>query len=127
MTRVPQAFRESTLKKKDINPIWRGVGFILILLLTIGAFWLAGYVLDRQLLAPYLPFPVPQDFLIKFSQTPWLPPIPGKLAVQIGAAVLIDILGFALLTLVWSIINPVRPGPKDAPQPRGRGRRSLVR
>ena len=32
MSRAPQAFRESTLKKKDINPIWRGIGFIVIML-----------------------------------------------------------------------------------------------
>jgi hypothetical protein len=125
MSRVPQAFRESTLKKKPINPIWRGVGLIVMVLLTAGAFWLAGYVLEKQLLARYLPFAVPQDFVITI--VPWLPNIPGKLAVQIGAALLIDVLGYAVLVLVWSIIHPVRPGPTDAPQPRGRGRGSMVR
>ena len=56
MSRVPQAFRESTLKKKEINPIWRGIGFILIILLTVGAFWLAGYVLELNWKTPFLPF-----------------------------------------------------------------------
>ena len=84
MSRVPQAFRESTLKKKEINPIWRGIGFIFIILLTVGAFWLAGYVLDKQLLAPYLPFAVPSNFTVTIAK--WLPTLPGKLLVQIGAA-----------------------------------------
>jgi hypothetical protein len=126
MSRVPQAFRESTLQKKQMNPIWRGIGFILIILLTAGAFWLAGYVLDKQLLAPYLPFAVPQNFTVTVVK--WLPTLPGKLLVQIGAAVLIDVLAYAVLVVLYAILNPIRPGPTDAKQPRGHGRRrSLVR
>jgi hypothetical protein len=130
MSRIPQAFRESTLKKKDINPIWRGIGLILMVLLTVGAFWLAGYVLDHELLAPYLlmlhaPFTLPRDFTVTI--TTWLPTLPGKLLVQIGAALLIDILAYAVLVVVYAAFNPIRPGPTDAKQPRGRGRRSLVR
>ena len=125
MSRAPQAFRESTLKKKDINPIWRGIGFILIILLTVGAFWLAGYVLDKQLLAPYLPFAVPSNFTVTLAT--WLPTLPGKLLVQIGAALLLDVLAYAVMVVFYAILNPIRPGPTDAKQPRGRGRRSLVR
>jgi hypothetical protein len=125
MSRIPQAFRESTLKKKDINPIWRGIGLIIIVLLTVGAYWLAGYVLDKQLLAPYLPFAVPSNFTVTIAK--WLPTLPGKPLVQIGAALLIDVLAYAVIVLIYAIVNPIRPGPTDAKQPRGRGRRSLVR
>ncbi len=125
MSRIPQAFRESTLKKKDINPIWRGIGLIIIVLLTVGAFWLAGYVLDKQLLAPYLPFSVPSNFPVTIAT--WLPTLPGKLLVQIGAALLIDVLSYAVIVVLYAIITPLRPGPTDAKQPRGRGRSSMVR
>ena len=125
MSRVPQAFRESTLKKKDMNPIWRGIGLIILVLLTVGAFWLAGYVLDKQLLAPYLPFAVPSNFTVTIAK--WLPTLPGKLLVQIGAALLIDVVSYGVIVVIYAIINPIRPGPTDAKQPRGRGRRSLVR
>ena len=125
MSRIPQAFRESTLKKKDMNPIWRGIGFIFIVLLTAGAFWLAGYVLDKQLLAPYLPFAIPSNFTVTIAK--WLPTLPGKLLVQIGAALLIDVLAYAVIVVIYAILNPLRPGPTDAKQPRGRGRRSMVR
>jgi hypothetical protein len=126
MSHVQEAFRESTLKKKDINPIWRGIGFILLILLTVGAFWLAGYILDNQLLAPYLPFAIPRDFTVTIVK--WLPTLPGKPLVQIGAAMLLDVLAYALMVVLYAIVNPIRLGPTDAKQPRGRGRkRSLVR
>ena len=126
MSHVPQAFRESTLKKKGINPIWRGIGLIFLVLLTVGAYWLAGYVLDKGLLAPYLPFGIPQYFTVTLAS--WLPTLPGKPLVQIGAALLIDVLAYAVVVVFYAILNPIRPGPTDADQPRGRGRRrSLVR
>ena len=125
MSRVPPAFRESTIKKHEVNAVWRGVGLILLVLLTIGTFWLAGYVLDKQLLAPYLPFPVPQNFVVTLAK--WLPPLPGKPLVQIGTTLLIDIFAYGIIVIAWSIVHPIRPGPTDAKQPRGRGRRSLVR
>ncbi len=126
MSRIQPAFRESTLKKKDINPIWRGIGFIIIILMTVGAFWLAGYVLDKNLLGPYLPFAIPQNFQVTIVK--WLPNLPGKLLVQIGAAVLLDVLAYGVMVVFYAILNPVRPGPTDAKPPRGHGkRRSLVR
>jgi hypothetical protein len=83
-------------------------------------------VLDKQLLAPYLPFAMPRDFVVTI--TTWLPKLPGKLLVQIGAALLIDILAYAVLVVFYAILNPIRPGPTDAKPPRGHGRRrSLVR
>jgi hypothetical protein len=125
MSRVQPAFRESTLKKKEMNPLWRGIGFILIVLLTVGAFWLAGYVLDKNLLGPYLPFAIPRDFTVTIK---FLPPLPGKVLIQIGAALLIDVLAYGLMVFVYAIFNPLRPGPTDAKPPRGHGkRRSLVR
>jgi hypothetical protein len=125
MSRVPQAFRESTIKKRDLNPIWRGIGLILIVLLTVGAYWLAGYLLERNWQTPFLPFPVPRDFTVTLAK--WLPTLPGKPLVQIGAAVLIDILAYAAMVVLYAFINPIRPGPTDAKPPRSRGRRSLVR
>ncbi len=125
MTRVPQGFRESTLKKPQMNPIWRGIGCIFIVLLTVGAFWLAGYVLDNNLLTPYLPFPIPSGFTVTIAKG--LPPLPGRLLVQLGTAALLDVLAYAIIVVVYSALNPIRLGPTDVKPPRGRGRRSAVR
>jgi hypothetical protein len=120
-------FRDTPLAApKTIHPIWRGVGLIVLVALTVGAFWLAGEVLERNWQRPFLPFAVPQHFVLQ--PWPWFPAIPGKPLMQVGAAIVIDLLGYALMVMAWGILSPIRHGPTDAPQPRGTGRnRSLTR
>jgi hypothetical protein len=127
MTRVPDYFRESTIKDKNVGAIWRGIGFIILVGLTIGAFWLAGYLLELNWAQPFLPFRVPRNFSIVITQLKWLPPIPGKPVVQIGAAILIDVIAYAVMVVLYALVFPIRPGPTDAKQPRGTGRRSMRR
>jgi hypothetical protein len=68
---------------------------------------------------------VPRNFSIFIVD--WLPRLPGKTVVQVASALVLDILAFSVMVVIYSVINPIRPGEKDAPPPRGRGRRSLVR
>ncbi len=126
MGRSTYQFRDTALsKKRTLNPVWRGVGFIVLIGLTIGAFWLAGYLLELNWQQPFLPFEVPRQFAVKLA--PSLPALPGKLLVQIGATLLIDVLGYALMVLIYGVINPIRPGATDVAQPRARGRGSMIR
>jgi hypothetical protein len=126
MTRNYQFREEKLVERPALHPIWRGIGLIFLVALTVGAFWLAGEVLERQWQQPFLPFAVPRNFI--FQPWPWFPAIPGKPLVQIGATIVIDLVGYALLVILFGIVNPVRHGPTDAPQPRGTGRhRSMTR
>ena len=125
MTRVPDYFSESTIKDKQVSAIWRGIGFIILVGLTIGAFWLAGYLLDLNVTKPFLPFPVPRNFTVTIVK--WLPTLPGKPLVQIGAALLIDVVAYAVMVTVYALLFPIRKGPTDVDQPRGTGRRSRIR
>src|SRR5712691_12020539 len=102
MSHVPDYFREATTKKKEMNAIWRGIGFVIMVLLTIGGFWLAGYLLELNWRTPFLPFFVPRDFTVTIVK--WLPSLSGKLLVQIGATVLVDILAYAALVLLYAIV-----------------------
>jgi hypothetical protein len=125
MSRVPDYFREATTSKRDRNAIWRGIGFIILVLLTIGGFWLAGYLLELNWRTPFLPFFIPRDFTVTIVK--WLPSLSGKLLVQIGTTLLVDAVAYAALVVLYAIVNPIRPGPTDAKQPRRRGRRSMTR
>ena len=33
-------------QQKGLHPIWRGIGFVIFMLLTVGGFMLVGYLLD---------------------------------------------------------------------------------
>ena len=128
MGRSNYSFRDTSLgKNRGVHPIWRGIGFLMLVGLTIGAFWLAGYLLEMHWRTPFpwIPFTIPRNFTVQFHRL--LPVWPGKPFVQVGAAVIIDLIGYAIMVVVYSLINPIRPGETDAPQPRRRGRGSMVR
>jgi hypothetical protein len=128
MGRANYTFRDSAIAKRNtVSPIWRGVGFLILVALTVGAFWLAGYLLELhwQQPFPWIPVHIPRDFPVQLH--PALPALPGKLLIQLGAALFIDLVGYALMVFIYSVINPLRPGKTDAPQPRRRGRGSMVR
>ncbi len=125
MGRANYEFRERPSNDQKLNPIWRGIGFIILVLLTVGGFWLAGYLLELNWQTPFLPFPVPQDFTVTLGYG--LPKVPGKLLVQLGSTVIVDIIGYTVMVIAYGLVNPMRPGKTDAPPPRGRKRRSMVR
>jgi hypothetical protein len=112
--------------KQQMNPIWRGIGCIILLVLAIGGYLAAGFLLDLNQRDPFLPFAVPANFSIVLIKG--LPAVPGRVLVQLGAMVLVDIFAYAFLVIVYGIINPPRLGPQDAPPPeRRRGRKSMSR
>jgi hypothetical protein len=128
MGRTNYTFRDTQIgDKKGLNPVWRGVGLLILVGLTVGAFWLAGELLEMHWRSPFpwVPITIPRNFTVQLH--PMLPVWPGKVLVQLGAALLIDLLGYAVMVVVYSILNPIRPGKTDAPQPRKRGRGSMVR
>lgn len=125
MSHSTYKFREDKPRKRQLNGVWWGVGFILLAAMAVGGYWLAGYLIDLNAQTPFLPFRLPQNATL--FVVAWLPRLPVKPLLQVATALVLDILLFSALVVLYSIVNPIRPGEKDAPQPRGRGRRSMVR
>lgn len=110
--------------KDDMNPIWRGVGCIVLVVMALGGYWAAGFLLDLNQQQHFLPFAVPSNFsIVLFKGVA----IPGRVAVQLGAMVLVDIFAYAIMVIIYSILNPPKLGPQDAPPPERRKRKSMSR
>ena len=125
-------------KKKGLSAVWRGVGFIILVVMAVGGFWLAGYLLDLNAAQSFLPFRVPANVTLYVLRLlpiepgqpiyEWAPRVvKSRPIIQVGTALLLDVLAFSVMVVLYSIVNPIRKGPTDVDQPRGRGRRSLIR
>lgn len=96
---------EERLKRKRINPIWRGVGCLLILLLGLLGYVFSGWFIGKG----FVYFP---PALRRPSFAPWLP---QDMVIQLVVALLFMIFSYTLLTAVYAVLFPIRPGELDAP------------
>jgi hypothetical protein len=98
-----------------IHPIWRGIGCLLMLLLPVVAY--AGAVMLVNMNAEKRWLPTPRE-LTQTVTLPLLGPVDNFYSVLI-MTFLLAIIGFGLVTIMYSIIysavGPPRLGPLDAP------------
>jgi hypothetical protein len=101
--------------KKPIHPIWRGIGFIFIILIPILSYIGALLLLEENAKRGW--FGIPREFLV-----PLFDPFLG---VKIGIAIVLMVILYGVYTLisfiVLSIAAPPRYGPFDVPPQRYRG------
>ncbi len=143
MSRSNPTMSNSTIKSKSqrIHPIWRGIGCLSILALTVGAYFAAGFAIDVLKTVPSLPLPIPD---VKSSVgpifLPWVKleaPYADTITIapfnvswtQLSIAAAVDVVVYALVFIIYSLVNPNRLGPKDAPPvyPRKGRPKSLIR
>ncbi len=106
--RYAQHERERAKRKRG-NPIWRGVGCVLIVLTALGGYFFSGWFLQRNAVEGWVLIPAS---LIRPPELPWLPP--GML-VQLGVAVLFMMAAWGVINTIYAIAFPIRPGETDSP------------
>jgi hypothetical protein len=106
-----------------VHPIWRGIGCLILLIGPIVALAAAHLILDMNQERAWVA--VPPEFSTPFT----LPGADYTITHFFGdllVAVVILLIGFALVMIIYSIIysilGPSRYGPLDAPPVSGRGR-----
>ncbi len=96
--------------RKEIHPIWRGIGFILMVVVPIASFLLSIWLLERNATQNW--FPIPIDIL-----SPWGPD--PLIFVKLFMTLIVSVVVFAILMLIRFVMNllfgPPRYGPHDAP------------
>ncbi len=109
-------------QERKIHPIWRGVGFIFMVLIPIISYAAAILLLDANKTSHWLP--LPYDLLAKPGEL--LYPLGSMIYIQLIVAVAIMLVLFALFSFVTFMINSMfgqsRYGPYDMPpvqKPRG--------
>jgi hypothetical protein len=109
------ADREKRAKAKEIHPIWRGVGFGLIILVPLFSYALTEVILKANQTANW--FPLPYDLMAKPTDLFYTgdPLIYIKIIMTITFSLVL----FAIFTLVTFIMNSAfgrpRYGPMDVP------------
>jgi hypothetical protein len=150
------SFQTYKPKVKRLAPAWRGIGCVLLLIFTVGAYWLGGVVLSANKKTPFIPVQLGAD--IGFTMGPIEVPVGIALAgsaqppqgrvvtmgpvnlmvgtlkfyvswMQLALTAIVDVLIFGIMVIVWGLANPYKPGPTDAPpvRPRKGRQKSLTR
>jgi hypothetical protein len=111
MGRSQNFYRQKEMPKggKQVHPVWRGVGFLLLLIIPAMSYIGTLALLDENTKRTW--FQIPAEFI---SQ--WVDPL---LFVKIGMTILISFVLYAISMLitfvVYSAFGPSRYGPLDAP------------
>ncbi len=142
MGRLPHGRKEEK-KSKELGSAWRGIGCMMLVVLTVVSYYATGYLIQAINVSnraePFLPgalrsgipnqpwvlydykFPSPAREFGPIKFDPPLTHIPIQLMpVQLAVTLMVSILLFGLSVVVWGIVNPPKLGPRDAPPPRRR-------
>ena len=117
-------------KRNRIHPIWRGIGCISMIVLTVGVYWAADALLLQNRRTPFIPVPIPDmTFAIGPIHLPWGNFKQDISWISVAATAVIDIIIYGFGVIAYSLANPIKLGPKDAPPvyPRKGRQKSLIR
>ena len=107
--------RQTTTRR--VHPIWRGIGFILVILLPILAYFTAIVLIDENSRQNWVT--IPADLLAKGADP--------NLFIKIIGTVVFIFLYYSILTTItfifYRLLGPSRYGPMDAPSEGFRGRK----
>lgn len=117
----PQSYKAD--RRESVHPIWRGIGCVLMILIPILAYVGAVMLVQANLEQRWLPTPyaLAQPVLLPFfGQVNFL-------YAYLLVAVVLSLIGFALLSLVYalvySMVGPSQYGPVDSPPVRRQRRK----
>ncbi|PKO18415.1 MAG: hypothetical protein CVU39_02970 [Chloroflexi bacterium HGW-Chloroflexi-10] len=119
MGRLENYQRQDTKKSQGqrIHPIWRGIGFALIILIPIMAYFTALLLIDLNYQNGWMA--IPRDLLVQGKDS--------MLLIKAILTLVISLLLFLILQIItfflFRILGPSRYGPLDVPSVRYRGKK----
>lgn len=105
-------FEEEREARKTLNPIWRGVGCIMIVLLAVFGYYLAHWFYTQNLVENWIYLP-PELIWPSFASF-----LGDGLLFKLIFAGLAMLIGYAILSFIYAIAFPIQPGELDMPPPK---------
>ncbi len=94
-------------KRERLDPKWRGVGLILIVLFAVGGYFFADWFLRANAENGWMYIPR-AAFYPKFA-----PFLGGGLLIKIIVGFLFTLLSYTVLSVIYAMAFPIRPGETD--------------
>lgn len=111
---------QERLKKREMNPLWRGVGVILVVIMGAAGYVFSGWFLEQNVANNWIYLP-PQLFS---------PKVPAMLSflgngnmLRFAVSLVFVLTAFAILNFVYALAFPLQPGEFDLPTPKRRPRK----
>lgn len=103
--------KKSTKPDREMHPIWRAVGFAMVVLVPLMGFTAASLIMDENRRLGW--FKIPKDLLgPKGDSELWV-----RLMIAVGIMFILYILYSLVTFLLTKAMAPSRYGPYDAPLP----------
>jgi len=106
--RFAQHEREREAKRR-LNPVWRGVGCVLLAALAVAGYFAAGWFIQQNAVQGWVYLP---PVIINI---PYLTFLPAGIVVQLFIAFVFMLFGYGVLAVVYAMAFPVQPGETDVP------------
>ena len=115
-----QQHEKERQEAKRMNPVWRGIGFLLIIGIGVLGFLFANWFLVQNSINGWIFFP--RDVI-----NPNIPIVGDLLAggnlIRLVVALTFLLFAFAFMNFFYAIVFPVKPGEYDLPTPKRRRKR----
>jgi hypothetical protein len=106
--RFAQHEREREAKRR-MNPIWRGVGCVLLAALAAAGYFAAGWFMQQNAVQGWVYLPT------VIINIPYLTFLPAGLLLRLFIGFVFMLFGYGVLAVVYAMAFPVKPGETDVP------------
>jgi hypothetical protein len=114
--------RDAGADRRQVGAWWRGIGFIILVVFSVGGYLLADFILTSEWLRQMLPAQA-AEVLARVGGEMWVPvhkslpflQLPIHILLRLGMMVFFDILVYTILVFAWAFIKPPSSGLPDDP------------
>jgi hypothetical protein len=110
---------ERRLKNRQVNPIWRGVGCVMVVLLAIAGYFFASWFLQVNAVNNWIYIPT----VLLYPPYTFLSFLNGGVIVKLVVALFFLLFSYAIINFIFAILFPIQPGEMDVSPLKARRKR----